>query len=490
MVDELKQLSINNQHKISSSTSTSASSSSSTFLFIEFTYYYVLPFVSLTGFLLEMISVIVFLKIINLNSSIRMTNIYKYLLIYSISDSCSLVVLSFIGFLKCGHYCSHLDKVSSMSKQYELYFYLFINNIFSTFSELIEFKIAFDRYMTIFKRKRPPPTSNSGGSEGIGSGFVSDKYNSKITRIYFVVISFFLLSILSNIPYLYMYNIVSYKEDELNSDNLVYYKLELTNQISSNNQIAHNSYRTFLLFKDIFLLIVIVTINLLMAFTFKRRFEQLRQFNKSISSNKNEMTTISTLLTTLHSMNNISSQHQTNQINNLQNSSQNSSTEKLNNKQDMITNESNNNKLSGYFGVKLFKKYTSSQRSQNPPHSSISSSISPHHVSKRIMKKYRYELNGPSTCSTTKILNNYNVEKRVTFMIIFLCMIYLLGHIPETVYKFKTYLSMSGWIHFNYLPEFHLFVDIMAISTRGLNFFIYLKFNFLFKSTFKNLFRL
>ncbi len=126
---------------------------------IIFIYYYILPFVSLTGLILEMISLIVFIKIINSNSSsVKLTSIYKYLFAYSLSDSISLIILSFIGISKCGSHCDGLD-TSQLAKKYQLYFYLFLNNLFGTFSELIEFKIAFDRYLTIFCKNF---SSNSG----------------------------------------------------------------------------------------------------------------------------------------------------------------------------------------------------------------------------------------------------------------------------------------------------------------------------------------
>ncbi len=91
-------------------------------------------------------------------------------------------------------------------------------------------------------------------------------------------------------------------------------------------------------------------------------------------------------------------------------------------------------------------------------------------------------------------------------MIIYLCVIYVLGHLPETLHKIQANLFNKSSMQDNVYSDanlsslnvtggnhdadgwFHTIVDFMAISMRGLNFFIYFKYNVLFKNTFKQMF--
>ena len=119
-----------------------------------------------------------------------------------------------------------------------------------------------------------------------------------------------------------------------------------------------------------------------------------------------------------------------------------------------------------------------------------------------MMKKFRG--GDASMQSSTSI---HDVERRVTLMILYLCIIFTLGHTPELVYKIVLALSVTNdtsTVHnhegilnvienvddakFNYLSLFQTVADLMSFATRGLNFFIYYRYNHLFRITFRRTF--
>lgn len=75
-------------------------------------------------------------------------------------------------------------------------------------------------------------------------------------------------------------------------------------------------------------------------------------------------------------------------------------------------------------------------------------------------------------------------EKRISTMIMILCISFFIGHLPETVYKLKKKLSYTKIIRSNL--NFYLFLsNLISCMTSYLNFFIYLYYSPTFRRQFK-----
>ena len=361
---------------------------------IDWSYFYLLPIISFIGFVLEIISTLTFIKIVKNNH----TDIYKYLLAYSVSDAMALFIHCFIGVFKCGVHCN--IEHSLAAKIYEFYIYLFIGNIFNTLSVFIDLKISLDRYLLISQK--------------------SNARLNKPSRPKLTITIFSALSILLNIPYLFIYEIDKTENVSIlanNSTKTSYeFRVELSDKFNSNMQV--NMMAIVGISKDFVLLFLVFTINFMMTIAFRQRFKKRQNFMKRES--------VSHIPT-------------------------------FKNEEKHMINEENANSV-----VTVEKHETNAQVMVN-----------------KFVKSSK----------NTKLMNNYNTERRVTLMILFLCLIFLLGHIPEMLYKLKSSLHNNyKLINFNYLPFFLIFANFMSFSTRGLNFFVYFLFNLVFRKALKDVF--
>jgi hypothetical protein len=450
---------------------------------IDWCYFYLLPTISIAGLVLELISVLVFFNILKQNRTVRnfktdpdggvgclsplkqkscsfksrMVNgnnklrIYKYLLIYSLSDAVTLLLLSFVGLTRCGFYCDHLDR-TIYAKAYELYIYLYAGNTFATFSLFIELIISVDRFVSIVVKKDIVSKTKSellSGGSGSGGGDSANRKGVVARKLsaspYAIMLVALLLSAALSLPYLFMYKINVYvrtldqhnrlllaksaiavssnrtlsvyeaigmRSSFLNESHYYKYKIELPEFYSKN--IYGNLMFTLIHFaKDAFFLVFIFTLNVLLALRLRHLYLDAPKAHEAARHQQNSMTV-----------------------------SVDSNGESGSPRTDLVRG-----------GAPAYEK----------------------------LKKFHLQPNG-----RIKSINVYDIERRVTHMILFLCFIFLVGHIPEMFYKLKS--GISSFVNINYLPMFLLASNFMAYSTRGLNFFVYYFFNIIFKETFKDLF--
>ena len=111
--------------------------------------YNIVPWVCFIGVLIELISLSTFYKINSHGQYKRKPiKIYKYLFLYSISNTIILFINIIFGIFNCRPYCRlFIDDYFStyFIKQFERFAKIFICNSLNTFSILLEFKIAQDR---------------------------------------------------------------------------------------------------------------------------------------------------------------------------------------------------------------------------------------------------------------------------------------------------------------------------------------------------------
>ena len=362
---------------------------------IDWSYFYLLPMISFIGFVLEIISTLTFIKIVKNNH----TDIYKYLLAYSVSDAMALFIHCFIGVFKCGVHCN--IEHSLAAKIYEFYIYLFIGNIFNTLSVFIDLKISLDRYLLISQK--------------------SNARLNKPSRPKLTITIFSALSILLNIPYLFIYEIDKTETAAIVANNstktLYEFRVELSDRFKTNAKV--NLMAIVGISKDFVLLFLVFTINIMMTIAFRQRLRKKQYFT-------------------------------------------------------------NCETLSNTPNLKADEKQTINDENVN-----LNQILENHETTNAQVTVNKFV----KSSKNTKLMNNYNTERRVTLMILFLCLIFLLGHIPEMLYKLKSSLHNNyKLINFNYLPFFLIFANFMSFSTRGLNFFVYFLYNLVFRNALKDVF--
>ena len=319
----------------------SSSSNSLVGLLVNWTYTYVLPCVSTLGFCLELTSIVLFTRIIHNRTSTHNSNnnnnnnhhsnntppvtsnphaqkshgslagnIYKYLLAYSLSDAVSLLIVSFIGLVKCGH--------TLAIKQYELYVYLYLNAAFNTLSELIDLKIAFSRYSNLFQTRAIVSTampssrrhtivsatirSVFNGSDGTWRG-ICGHLNCAASLMtvancatVLILCLFVVVSLFFNLPYLFYFEIEAvaatataianssafvYTADSLNSTaNGSSETIERTNEVYKvveNKSGDRHLFWLILIVKDVVLLVLVFSVNMLLAIKFRHKMSIMRR---------------------------------------------------------------------------------------------------------------------------------------------------------------------------------------------------------------------
>ena len=145
------------------------------------------------------------------------------------------------------------------------------------------------------------------------------------------------------------------------------------------------------------------------------------------------------------------------------------------------------------FKKQLKKKYRSEMNRERENKTRRYSASNPHSNSKEIPKSSKYfvrKFHYSSSMKSSRIMSNYRLERRVTLMILCLCLIFLFGHVPDMLYKIKSCLHNNyRLVNFNYLPIYLIFANLMSFSTRGLNFFVYFFFNYSFREALKKIFK-
>jgi hypothetical protein len=97
------------------------------------------------------------------------------------------------------------------------------------------------------------------------------------------------------------------------------------------------------------------------------------------------------------------------------------------------------------------------------------------------------------TATVNRISKNFNAqyrqkEKKVSYMILFLCILFLIGHLPETLYRLKRKLNILFITNFNYLDHYLIISNMISFVSSYLNLFIYLGFSKMFSEQFKETF--
>ncbi|RNA33238.1 hypothetical protein BpHYR1_014241 [Brachionus plicatilis] len=340
--------------------------------------YHILPLTCSVGLIFEFFSLTTFYKI-NKSKCSRNYTIYYYLFIYSISDTIILSIFILYGILKCGKYCLIGSLVDDyLIQQYEKIFKIYLCNSFYTFNVLIESKIAYSRYRTMSQFKN---FTNKSRMQSMANSRLK-MLSSHEFFILFLLISSFSI----NIPYLYLYKIEksSPAEDQhLNSSLLLEALLVQPDMLRINNN-SHLKPIAYLYFvKDFVLLTIVCILNIMVTMSFRRNkfqtgFIKFSQKNHSIDQR--------------------------------------------------FTHDSNKLK--------------------------------------------------------SKINQLTSKEKKISTMIMILCISFFVGHLPETFYKLKKKLSYTKKTRMNL--DFYLFVsNIISCMTSYLNFLIYLYFSPTFRRQFK-----
>ncbi|CAF0913954.1 unnamed protein product [Brachionus calyciflorus] len=104
---------------------------------------YVLPIVCLIGIILNFLSTFVLFKLR------AKSELYKFMLSISISDFLFLLLSIFLVIIRCGRFCQY--GYTYISKFYELYFYLYLGNIFLMFVLLVNLLICYNRITSFSK---------------------------------------------------------------------------------------------------------------------------------------------------------------------------------------------------------------------------------------------------------------------------------------------------------------------------------------------------
>ena len=110
----------------------------------DIAYPYIITPISSLGFILNLISLLVFFRLLSNG------NIYKFFLIKAITDSILLLIGSFIVYGTCGN-CASFQTLGSVI--YRHFFSGFINSAMSTFSGFCEILIAVDRIYIVKNKK-------------------------------------------------------------------------------------------------------------------------------------------------------------------------------------------------------------------------------------------------------------------------------------------------------------------------------------------------
>ena len=103
-----------------------------------------LPIVSFIGFLLNLLCAFVYLNILKTHPENKM---YNYLVVNSISNSIAMLIDSFAPVALCGNSCNISHTYAA--QVFYLYGFIYLADVFETFSSLIDIVITIDRYVTI-----------------------------------------------------------------------------------------------------------------------------------------------------------------------------------------------------------------------------------------------------------------------------------------------------------------------------------------------------
>lgn len=397
---------------------------------------YIVPVVCSIGVLFELASFITFYKITKFNKS----RIYKYLFSYSLSDTIVLFISIIYGILNCGEYCNSWKYMDSYTlKQFDLYFKIYITNILYSFNVLIELEIALSRLKT--SRKHHTSSSNKKYYKK------SNKKKSFKRFLYFSsayskIMLLLVLSVLINIPYLSIYEIIKVEDyygqnnssfsNKLNSTiDLVRMNITGENDDANTHYVVHPNLKSVTRFtwlvplaivyflKDFLLLIFIITLNILVTVSVKRKYKEM---SRSLREN-----------------------------NDLKKSYQSCSLE--------------------VYELKP-KPYELDLESQL-----IHTSDEPNPI-----------VNSHDRNLGSRLRYYNNKERRVALMITCLSIVFLIGHLPETFYKLTKKLNIILNNSYMYLDYFLLIANFISFFSSFLNFFIYYNFSHMFKSQFRKLF--
>lgn len=424
---------------------------------IDSFFYYVFPVVCMVGLCFSITSIAVFAKINLKKSSLK---IYKYLLVYSVSDTVSLFISLFVGFARCGLHCGDLDQ-TYLVKFYEFFVYMYLGNVIYTFSALIDLTVAINRLIKISDRK----------------------IRSRLTPLKLMLI-LFLASSVVNVPHLIVFNLKEINvtsnghDDELNltaTDFLMpiqsFYTIEM-NESSHADGWMNIMFTVLLFLKDLFLLIFLFSINLMMAFSLRYKMNRSRYSDGSPTrESQSSNVLIKLACSKLSLMKEGKSMMKEIENKRLATSSTRSTT--------------NNNTSST-----AIERYDDDCVSQQEIEEKVFVKESTDVVDKSVqMNDLSSSADNQLRCNTRsnlKCLNGY-MERRVTIMIICLCFLFFLGHIPEMLYGLIIKIN-SKTKDSLFSVYFIIFSNFLAYSTRGIDFFIYFIFNITFRNTFKNMF--
>ena len=208
---------------------------------------YFLPLICLFGIITSSISIIVIIKN-KLNNDFN-----KFLFINSCCDLAFLTTQFFLFIIRCGTLCPY--SYTYEAKFYEAYVYNYSGFVFSTFSLALDISVSLDRYFSFKSSSR------------------YDKYKLKFEKR--CIIIFIFSAAICAPPYLLFRRPQEFgalrifnKENNLTSFQKLYKIFETTDKIS---QLVTTFIR---LIRGYGLLILLLTLNVLIAFKFKRHLNQ------------------------------------------------------------------------------------------------------------------------------------------------------------------------------------------------------------------------
>ena len=108
-----------------------------------------LPIVSFIGFLLNLLCAFVYRNILKTQPENKM---YNYLIVNSVSNSIAMLIDSFAPVALCGNSCNISHTYAA--QVFYLYGFIYLADVFETFSSLIDIVITIDRYVTINNRMK------------------------------------------------------------------------------------------------------------------------------------------------------------------------------------------------------------------------------------------------------------------------------------------------------------------------------------------------
>ncbi|CAF0999487.1 unnamed protein product [Brachionus calyciflorus] len=218
---------------------------------------YLLPVVSLIGFFLNVICVLVYRKILRKKPEI----LYKYLYINSISNSLAMFIDMFAPMALCGNDCKISQTYSAQF--FYLYGFIYLADVFETFSSLIDIILTIDRYDQLTNKLR----------------FLR-KVSYKL-----IILFLFLISLIYYIPFILKKKIVqlSYPENEkcFNTSEEVY--------ILAQSNFGKSKFGIYfiliqLILSEVFVLCIMIIFNVLLLISLNRHIYLTSIENKRLYS--------------------------------------------------------------------------------------------------------------------------------------------------------------------------------------------------------------